>query len=249
MKIKAVGTSGGKTIRNLLTTFLVDNTLALDCGSVCTGLTLSQQLEIKDVFVSHVHMDHIGELPLLVDNKALYGKTITIFATQTTIRHLREHVFNGIIWPDFEKIPSADEPALIYRQVEYFEEVEVGDYRLTPLPVNHINGSAGCFIQKGDVGFAYTSDTGETDVIWEWLGKQTALKGLVTECSFPADMENLAVISHHLSSPMLEGELTKLKSDADIFIYHLKPQFANRIREEIKGLDVHILTDGEEIVL
>ncbi|RLE24517.1 MAG: 3',5'-cyclic-nucleotide phosphodiesterase, partial [Acidobacteria bacterium] len=69
MKIKAVGTSGGKTIRNLLTTFLVDNTLALDCGSVCTGLTLSQQLEIKDVFVSHVHMDHIGELPLLVDNK------------------------------------------------------------------------------------------------------------------------------------------------------------------------------------
>ncbi len=249
MKIRAVGTSGGKTIQNLLTTFVVDRVLALDCGSVCTGLELSEQLEIKDIFISHVHMDHIGELPLLVDNKALYGKSVTVYATETTIRHLRDHVFNGIIWPDFEGIPSVDNPALVYREIDYYQEIKVGEYRLTPLPVNHIDGSAGCYIQKGDIGFAYTSDTGETDELWDWLSRQPALKALVTECSFPASMENLAVISHHLSGSMLEGELKKLKSGADVFIYHLKPQFSDRIRKEIKGLNAHVLTDGEEIVL
>ncbi|MCK5879430.1 MAG: 3',5'-cyclic-nucleotide phosphodiesterase [Holophagae bacterium] len=249
MRIKAVGTSGGKTIHNLLTTFLVDGVLALDCGSVCTGLGFPEQLEIRDVFVSHVHMDHIGELPLLVDNRALYGKSMTVYATGTTIRHLRNHVFNGIIWPDFESIPSGDTPALVYKEIQYYQEIKVGNYRLTPLPVNHIEGSAGCYIERGNIGFAYTSDTGKTDAIWEWLSRQTALKGVVTECSFPAAMENLADISRHLSGPMLEGELKKLESDADVFIYHLKPQFSDQIREEVSGLNVRVLNDGDEINL
>ena len=249
MKIKAVGTSGGKTVRNLLTTFLIDGVLALDCGSVCTGLTLSEQLEIKDVFISHVHMDHIGELPLLVDNKALYGKSVAVYATGTTIRHLRKHVFNNIIWPDFEHIPTGGNPALVYKEIQYYQEIEIGKYHLTALPVNHIDGSAGCYVQAGDIGFAYTSDTGETNDIWAWLKTKKALKGLVTECSFPANMDELAVISRHLSSRTLEGELNKLDRDADVFIYHLKPQFSDRIREEIKGLSVRILADGEEIVL
>ncbi|NOZ13876.1 MAG: 3',5'-cyclic-nucleotide phosphodiesterase [Acidobacteria bacterium] len=248
MKIKAVGTSGGKTIRNMLTTFLIDGKLAVDCGSVCTGLSLEEQLKIHDVFISHIHMDHIGELPLLVDNRALYGKSVTVYATETTIRYLREYVFNGVVWPDFEKIPAGEFPALVYKRVEYYYEVNVGDYLLTPLPVNHVKGSAGCYIQKGKIGFAYTSDTGKTDAVWEWLKKQPLLKGVVTECSFPSDMDALAGISHHLSSSMLGGELKKLGTDADVFIYHLKPQFSGRIREEIHGLNVHILSDGDEIV-
>ena len=249
MKIRAVGTSGGKTIRNLLTTFLIDDVLTLDCGSVCTGLDLPEQLAIENVFISHVHMDHIGELPLLVDNKALYGKSVTVFATGITIRYLKEHVFNGIIWPDFEKIPSDDAPALVYREVEYYQEIKVGEYLLTPLPVNHIEGSAGCYVWKNDVGFAYTSDTGKTNAIWKFLRNQPALKGVVTECSFPTAMENLAEISRHLSGNMLEGELNKLGSGKEVFIYHLKPQFSDQIRAEIGELGVHVLTDGEEIVL
>ncbi len=249
MKIKAVGTSGGKTLRNFLTTFLIDRVFALDCGSVCTGLDLSEQLELGDVFISHVHMDHIGELPLLVDNRALYGKSVTVYATDVTIQHLRAHVFNGIVWPDFEKIPSLDRPALVYRRLEYYREIKIGDFLLTPLPVNHINGSAGCYIEKNNVGFAYTSDTGRTDEIWAWLQKKTALKAVVTECSFPGRMGDLAAVSRHLSGEMLKSELEKLGSGPDIFIYHLKPQFSEEIVAEIRGLDVRILEDGDEFVL
>ncbi len=249
MKIKAVGISGGKTVQNKLTTFLVDQTLVVDCGSVCTGLTLEEQLEINDVFISHIHMDHIGELPLLVDNKALYGKSVTVYATGVTIRYLKEYVFNGVVWPNFEKIGVEGHSALVYKEVEYYHEIRVGDYLLVPLPVNHVRGSAGCYIQKGNTGFAYTSDTGKTDAIWKWLKGRPLLKGVVTECSFPADMDTLAGISHHLSSTMLEGELEKLGTDADVFIYHLKPQFSDQIREEINKLNVRILNDGDEINL
>ena len=85
MKVKSVGTAGGKTVRNLLTTFLIDEVIALDCGSVCTGLDLTAQLKIEDVFISHVHMDHVGELPLLVDNKAIYGKSLRVHISMLNV--------------------------------------------------------------------------------------------------------------------------------------------------------------------
>jgi len=249
VKIRAVGTAGGKSSANRLTTFLVDGVLAVDAGSVCTGLSLEEQLEIQQVFISHVHMDHVGELPLLVDNLALYGRRLVVYATTESISFLKQNIFNGTIWPDFTQIQVNGQPALRFHPVSYFEPVQAGDYQLTALPVFHLAGSAGCHITRNGTGFVYSSDTGATDRIWAYVNERSDVQAVITECSFPADMEELAVLSRHFSSLSLAGELEKLNGTADVYIYHLKPQFADRIRAEIEHLPVRILHDNQVIQL
>ncbi len=247
MKIRAVGTSGGKTLTNRLTTFLIDGTLCVDAGSVCTGLSLEEQLKIEHVLISHVHMDHVGELPLLVDNMGMYGRTLTVYATGPTIRFLRESIFNGIIWPDFTRIPSVESPALRFIEMDYGEPESIGDYTVTLLPVNHIEGSAGCHVEKNGKGMVYTSDTGATNGIWEYVNRSDGVDAVITECSFPADMEDLAVRSLHLSGASLKAELDKIDRDCRVLIYHLKPQFAEQIRREIEGLSLTVLSDDDVV--
>lgn len=244
MRVSAIGTAGGKTIAHKLTTFLVDNTLTLDAGSVCTGLTLENQLKIQHVFLSHVHMDHVGELPLLVDNKSLHGQYLTVYATGDTIGFLMENIFNDVIWPDFTKIPTPEGPALRFQQLDYLQPVPVGDYTLTALPVNHLAGSAGCHVSRNGSGLVYSSDTGKTDALWNYINGRDDVAALITECSFPARMEDLAVRSRHFSSRSLAEQLEKLEDDITVYIYHLKPQFAEEIRSEIDRLDLTILQDG-----
>ena len=244
MRVSAIGTAGGKTVAHKLTTFLVDDALALDAGSVCTGLTLEKQLKIQHVFLSHVHMDHVGELPLLVDNKSLHGQYLTVHATADTLRFLMENIFNGVIWPDFTKIPNPEDPALRFQQMEYLEPVQVGDYTVTALPVNHLKGSAGCHVSQNGSGLVFSSDTGKTDALWNYINGRDDVTALITECSFPARMEDLAVRSRHFSSSSLAVQLDKLEDDVKVYIYHLKPQFAEEIRSEIDQLDLTILQDG-----
>ncbi len=247
MRIRAVGTSGGKTVSNRLTTFLIDDTFCIDAGSVCTGLSLEEQLKINHVVISHVHMDHVGELPLLVDNMGMYGRSLTVYATGPTIHFLRESIFNGVIWPDFTRIPTVESPALRFVEVDYGKPVTIGAYTLTLLPVNHIEGSAGCHVEKDGKGLVYTSDTGSTEGIWEYVNRNPDVDAVITECSFPADMEDLAVRSLHLSGASLKGELDKITRDCRIMIYHLKPQFAEQIRREIEGLSLTILSDDDVV--
>ena len=249
MEIRAVGTSGGKTVSNRLTTFLVDGTFCIDAGSVCTGLSLEEQLQIRHVFVSHVHMDHIGELPLLVDNMGMYGHALTVYATEPTVRFLKESIFNGIIWPDFTRIPSVESPALKFVAVDYGNPIDINGFTLNLMPVNHIEGSAGCHLWKNGKGLVYTSDTGITDGVWEYVNRSEAIDAVITECSFPAEMNDLAERSLHLSSASLPLELKKIRRDCRVLIYHLKPQFADQIRLEIEGLPVTVLADDDVVKL
>ena len=51
-----------------LTSFLINDTLAVDAG--CLGLygTAREQAKVKHVLISHTHIDHIGSLPIFVEN-------------------------------------------------------------------------------------------------------------------------------------------------------------------------------------
>ena len=48
--------------------FLLNGTLLLDAGTVASKLSLSEQGQIRHIILSHLHFDHIKELPTLADN-------------------------------------------------------------------------------------------------------------------------------------------------------------------------------------
>jgi phosphoribosyl 1,2-cyclic phosphodiesterase len=49
-----------------LTTYLIDDALAIDAGSVGLALPPEAMRKVRDVVITHAHIDHIASLPILV---------------------------------------------------------------------------------------------------------------------------------------------------------------------------------------
>lgn len=65
MEIRILGCYGGADRNFRLTSFLVNGTLAIDAGSITSSLNFEEQKKITDIYISHIHMDHIVSLPFL----------------------------------------------------------------------------------------------------------------------------------------------------------------------------------------
>lgn len=73
-----------------------------------------------------------------------------------------------------------------------------------------------------------------------------------TKSPFPNLLEKLVLMTGHLTSSLLEGEIAKMSRPQEmIFIMHLKPQSLQEIETEIQALghnDIEFLKDGEMIL-
>jgi len=248
MNLRFLGTYGGQTRDTGLTSFLVDECLALDAGSLTQMLSLEEQSRITDILISHTHLDHTLSLPFLADN--LYGEidhALRVHGTPETIDALRNHLFNEVIWPDFTALPSRENP--IVKLMPYAPETpfQIGDLRVTAIPVNHVVPCHGFLLEGADGAMIYTADTATTDRIWEIANRVENLRAVIVDCSFPNDMEELAVVSGHMTPRMLARDLEKLTVDCEVLVYHLKPNFEQTLRRQLAALgDSRLVIDRLE---
>lgn len=109
-----------------------------------------------------------------------------------------------------------------------------GDLEITPVPVNHIVPTVGLLIRQGQSSFGFTSDTGPTEEFWERANQTENLGAIITECSFPNRLQDVADISLHLTPATLAEELEKLNTGPRVLLYHLKPPYLDEIRAELR---------------
>ena len=254
MLIKIIGGHGSVLLGYKSTSFLIDDKLLIDAGSVASGTDINQQLVIKDILISHCHLDHICDLAFIADNCFNLKKfPFTVYTSSFAKDAIESHFFNDTIWPDFTKLPNEKNPIIKLNAVKSFETIELGDYKVTFIPVNHPGGGHGFIIQKGDMSVLFTQDTGETEEIWKESKKLTNLKAIFTEISFPNSMEDLAKISFHHTSNTLAQETLKMPADIPIYLTHIKPNYQDQIIDEVKALGMsrlHLLTqDNVDITL
>ncbi len=154
---------------------------------------------IGGYFISHGHLDHLAGLIIGSpedSKKPIYG-------TADTIGTLRQHYFNGRVWPNFTDSGSG---------------LRIGTYRLnlqrpeqrfslglTGLdgniyPLSHGGTSSSMIlVSRNNQSFAFFGDTGpdevekskNLDAVWRVLGseiKAKRLKGLIIETSYPDDV-------------------------------------------------------------
>ena len=247
MKLRVLGCSGAEFPGHSPSAFLIDDSLLLDAGTVGSVLEEDEQWRISDILVTHPHLDHIRSIPLLADNIVVSGisRSVSVVSTREVIAAIGAHLMNGVIWPDFTKIPTPQAPVLYYREIVPEEEFQVGAYSVQARLVNHTVPAVGYRVSRGGTSLLYTGDTGPTDRIWE-LARDLA--ALVIEVSFPSDMEELALVTGHLTPALLGKELKKLaKLPPRILVTHLKPQYYHRIKQELHALRipaVELLQDG-----
>ncbi len=236
MKVRILGCSGGIGGRHLRTTsLLVDHDILIDAGTGVGDLSIAELAQIDHVFLTHSHLDHIACLPFIADTVGdLRDGPLTIHGRQETLDALRRHVFNWVVWPDFERIPTAERPYIRYVPIVTGQTVRLGGRRITVLPANHTVPAVGYSLDAGRLSLVFSGDTTLCAELWDAVGRIDNLRYLIVETAFSNREERLAELSKHLCPNMLAAELAGLPRQVEIFITHLKPGQVELTMQEIE---------------
>ncbi|WP_428559976.1 MAG: MBL fold metallo-hydrolase [Solidesulfovibrio sp. DCME] len=260
MNLRVLGCSGSDLPGHNLTSFLVNDTVLLDAGTVTSAIDLAAQARIEHIFVSHAHLDHIKDILFLADNlieffAAKSRPPLAIHGLPDVLDAIANHLLNDTIWPDFTVIPQ-NSPILTYAPMVPGEPVVLGELTVAAFAVNHAKAASGFVLWEdgGDRNLAYTGDTGPCDDCWRFLdGLPFPLAHLITEASFPSSLEALAMASRHLTPKLLRRELEKLQTRPEILIYHMKAPFAAQIQDELEhelaGFTYRLLREHDRITI
>lgn len=242
MKIQLLPSSfdaeGRATRDQRLSCFLIDDRVTIDAGSI--ALSDGRLKRVRDVIVTHPHMDHIATLPIFVDDLfASLEEPVRVHATEEVIGLLVRDIFNGTIYPPFHKFDNGRTKVLEYVPFRAGEQFAVAHLRVTAVPVTHIVPTVGLVITDGRATIAFSSDTAETEEFWRLVNALPRLDALLIESSFPDSLARLAEVSGHLTPGSLRGELDKLTHNGiDILAMHLKPAYRTTLVEELGALAI-----------
>jgi len=249
VKVRVLGCSGAELPNFSPPAFLIDNSILLDAGTTTAHLKESEQRKISYILTTHTHLDHIRGIPSLADNMLLRnGKhMIILIGIREVLRMLKKNLFNNVIWPDFTKIPSQEQPALSLKIITAGKSFQINSHRVTAEKVNHSVTAVGYIIENSEgKRLIYTGDSGPTSRLWKTANRETktkAIDAVIIEVTFPNSMRENAVATGHFTPAMLSDELKKLKlPPKKIFITHIKPQFLNIISGELRRLKLKNLT-------
>jgi len=258
MIIRVLGCSGAIAAGCRTTSFLLDDSVLIDAGTGVGDLALEALARIDHVLISHSHLDHVLSIALLADSalrlRNAQGRgPIVVHALPETLKALRDHIFNDVIWPDFTRLPSAEAPALRFEPIAVGDVLTLAGRRIEVLSAAHTVPAVGFAVDAGaDAGWwVYTGDTGPNPRLWERLATMKVAH-LVIETAFADEERQLARISQHLCPTSLREELAQLAGDVDVHVTHVKPGELDAVMAQIGCFDmrahrIHALQAGQVI--
>ena len=247
MQIRVLGCSGSIAAGCRTTSYLIDQHVLVDAGTGVGDLTLDEMTAIDHILVSHSHLDHILAIGLLADSvtrrRTAQGRPpVQVHALPETLEALRRHIFNGVIWPDFTRLPSAAEPAITLHPLQVGQVLQIGQRQIEVLPARHTVPACGYAVRHlhAPLWWVFTGDTGPNDALWPLVNRIDNLKFLIIETAFPDKERRLAELALHLCPSMLAEELAKFERQAEVYITHLKPSEVELTMQEIEELAVKV---------
>lgn len=265
MILHVLGCSGAIAAGCRTTAFLLDGDVLIDAGTGVGDLPLDALARIDHILISHSHLDHVVSIALLADSvmrlRASTGRPpIQVHALPETLAALRAHIFNGVIWPDFTRLPSADHPVVALVPFSVGEVLTVGGKRIEVLSAVHTVPAVGFAVEyagghqpgeDGSLWWAYTGDTAPNPRLWERL-RQLEVTDLIIETAFSDDERQLAQISRHLCPAELGRELAQLKMGVNVHVTHVKPGELEAVMGEVglltSGHRIQALATGQRLV-
>jgi cAMP phosphodiesterase len=231
--------SGKASVRQHLMSIIIDDRVAIDAGSLAFSCTDRQRRDVRDIILTHTHLDHIAGLPLFIDDLfASLREPIRVHATGEMIEILERDIFNWSVYPRFSELSNEHGAVIEYCEFERGSKFTVQHLDVASIAVNHKVAASGYLISDGTVSVGITGDTAETEEIWSVLNDLPNLKAVLVECAFPNDLGELATVSNHLTPEKLERELTKFKNPSgEVFVINMKPMYRDTIVREIGQLN------------
>jgi cAMP phosphodiesterase len=218
---------------------IIDDCVAIDAGSLAFGCTELQRQQVRDIVLTHTHLDHIAGLPLFIDDLfATITSPIRVHATRDVIETLERDVFNWSVYPRFSELMNKSGRVVEYREFKQGSEFTAQHFTIRSVAVNHKVAACGYVVSDGKISIGITGDTAETNDIWTAFNDALNLRAVLVECAFPNELSDLAVVSNHLTPKKLEREIEKLANkDCEIYAINLKPMYRETILQQIGQLD------------
>ncbi len=214
---------------------LIDNCLAIDAGSVASALSITEQSKLEAVLLSHQHYDHVRDLPPLALNLFRQDGRIAVYGTRMALHNLDTHLFNGEIFPRFQRIPEGS-PTLHFREINPLENTRVCGYEVRAIPVNHGARTMGYMITDALGGnLFYTADTGPgLGKCWQDVRPQV----LLIEVTLPNRYQDYAIDTGHLTPALLLNELSEFRGIRGymphVVALHMDPSLEEEIVVELE---------------
>ncbi len=251
MKIRVLGCHGGELPGFSSVGLLINEKICVDAGSITSVLTQKEQLKLKHVLITHAHMDHVRDLHFLVDNRFVgdcLNEPVTVYGSSFVLTSIHEHIFNGIMWPDYTKLPPGS-PLLNLYPLDN-KPIKIEGLSVQAVPVYHAQEAVGYIVSDGKSTCVFSGDTTSTEALWKECTQYKNVKAVFLEISYSERRKDLVPLArHHCPSTFVE-ELKKLPRDITVYAYHLKPHFYDDIIKELKSKklsNVKILKNGEII--
>lgn len=236
MKFKIVpSTRSGRG--QLLTSYVINDSLAVDAGSLAIGLTHEEQMRLRSIVITHAHLDHIFSLPLLVtDLFDELREPIHVYATPSDFDAIKDHLLTPRVWIPLEIMKNAYTNLVEFHPIKAGESFLTEGLKITPIPVTHTILTHGMLVEDEKSALLFTADTGATERIWQVSQECPNLRAVFIDVSFPSKLTQLARVSCHHSTETLLQELPKIKPDVPVFAVHVKAAYFEQVAAEIVAL-------------
>jgi len=253
--VKVLGAYGTKSKDCGTSSIYLNKTNVIDAGNLLSPLD-TECIGLENIWITHSHLDHIVDIASIVDNYFnLRTKPLNLLGLPKTLETIKENFLNNKIWPDFSKIQlnNSKEMAITYTAIELDVEYKLSDNEsIRAIKTDHTVESCGYIYTKNETSVLITEDTHSLKNIIEELNKNKNIKAVAIECSFANEMEELAIVSKHLTPKLLFKQLDALKrEDITLYINHMKPSYINKIIDEIEEYrgkwEPILLKDGDLI--
>ena len=238
MKIRVLGAHNLETLHTRHTCFLLDDSLAIDAGSLMTGLTDPEKNSLKAILLTHRHFDHVRDLPSLGLHTMDNGATVDVYALPDTLDAVSTHLLDGLLYPNFTLRPTPERPKYRLHPIAPERPFNLLGLHVLPLPVPHGAPAVGYLVRKGSATAAFTGDTGGG--LLPFLSATPPPQYLFVEVTFSNDGIDRARASQHLTPSLLADELLSAQQNGlplpQIVAVHRDPRHEKAITHQLAHL-------------
>lgn len=253
IELQLIGCNGGiGGAARQTTCYGIGEQVVIDAGTGLGTLSLERLARIDHVVLTHAHMDHIAALPLMADSVGAWRDTpLTVWADPAVLALLQTHLLNDLLWPDFTRLPSIEQP-FIRLQPMPATGATIAGYQITPLPADHGIPACGYRVEAGGVAVAFSGDTADCPAFWELMAKDRQLAAVVIECSYPLSMAAMAELTRHMHAGQVAARLAALRDGVAGVVIHRKPGLEDEIARDLQamphGRDLRLPDPGDVYV-
>ena len=139
---------------------------------------------------------------------------VNIWASPEILDVIRDHMFNNKLWPDFTKINMINSSEAIVKLNELDEKKTqiINDCEISVLPANHGIPACGIRVKNNNKSYIFSGDSADCPEFWDYVNNDSALEGLIVECSYPESLHELALLTMHLSVTNIKERTKNLTS-------------------------------------